>query len=74
MATHNVVCLNQCVIELQRAMNARAKMLVVVLAGSLLQLPAVWGSVEVMKDVTLGFGQALQHCREEVTTSGNCFK
>ncbi|CAH4032465.1 general odorant-binding protein 1-like [Pieris brassicae] len=25
----------------------------------------VWGSADIMKDVTLGFGEALQHCREE---------
>ncbi|XP_045452514.1 general odorant-binding protein 1-like [Melitaea cinxia] len=29
------------------------------------QLLVVRGNVEVMKDVTLGFGEALQHCREE---------
>ncbi|XP_026320515.1 general odorant-binding protein 1-like [Hyposmocoma kahamanoa] len=49
-------------------MNPRARMLVVVLAGVALRLlrpPAALGSVEVMKDVTLGFGEALQHCREE---------
>lgn len=52
-------------------MNARARMLVVVLSGgvlSLLRVPPARGTVEVMKDVTLGFGEALKHCREEVIT------
>lgn len=53
-------------IELQAAMNARARILVVVLAGTVLRLPAVLGTAEVMKDITLGFGEALKHCREEV--------
>lgn len=31
-------------------------------------LAAARGSVDVMKDVTLGFGEALAHCRESVRT------
>lgn len=47
-------------------MDERAtKILGVLVAASL--LPGLWASVEIMKDVTLGFGEALKHCREEVS-------
>lgn len=31
----------------------------------------IWADVVVMKDVTLGFGQALDKCREEVCNNNN---
>lgn len=42
-----------------------ARQMVVLMLVS--QLLVVRGNVDVMKDVTLGFGEALQHCREEVS-------
>lgn len=34
-------------------------------------LPSAQASSEIMKDVTLGFGEALKHCREEVSRAKN---
>nr|UDM59724.1 putative general odorant binding protein 1 [Corcyra cephalonica] len=43
-------------------MDGVSAKLVAVLVAS---LPALWADMVVMKDVTLGFGEALNHCREE---------
>lgn len=45
-------------------MERRLRLVRVLVAASLPML--VLSSVEVMKDVTLGFGEALKHCREQV--------
>ncbi|CAK1584143.1 unnamed protein product [Parnassius mnemosyne] len=38
---------------------------VVWIAAATSLLPSIQATSEIMKDVTLGFGEALQHCREE---------
>lgn len=50
-------------IDGQRAASTLCTMLS--LTVSLLCVAAVSGTADVMKDVTLGFGEALKHCREE---------
>lgn len=45
-------------------MRLEAALLCALAAAALVE-----GSHKIMSDVTLGFGQALEHCREEVSTN-----